>query len=81
MAVRIKFAPYDQEAVIEHYEWTAAPEELKALLDTYLDPFGPSPSDPYPEMTVAREVTSKIGGKIVYFDPPNYHDDEEGRIY
>ena len=70
----------DQEAVIEHYQWTA-PEKLKGLLDTYLDVDRLSPSDPFPEMTVAREVVSKIGGEIVSFEPPVYSDDGKERIY
>ena len=70
----------DQEAVIEDYRWTA-PDPLKGLLDTYLSPFGTSPSDPFPEMTVASEVISKIGGEIVDFDPPQYPEDGKVRIY
>jgi hypothetical protein len=67
--VRIRIL--DQEATIENYEWTA-PYPLKGLLDTYLDPFTASPSDPLPDMTVARVVISKIGGEVVDFDPPAY---------
>ena len=41
--VQIAFAPFDRETAIDNYEWVEAPETLKDLLDTYLDPFGPSP--------------------------------------
>ena len=70
----------DQEATIEHYKWTA-PAKLKGLLDTYLDVDRLSPSDPFPEMTVAQEVVSKIRGDIVSFEPPVYPDDGKQRIY
>ena len=65
----------DEEATIEHYQWTA-PAKLKGLLDTYLDVDRLSPSDPFPELTVATEVVTKIGGKIVSITPPTYPDDD-----
>jgi hypothetical protein len=70
----------DQEATIEHYKLTA-PDKLKGLLDTYLDVHRLSPSDPFPEMTVAQEVVSRIGGEIISFEPPVYPDDGKERIY
>ena len=79
--VLIKFVFSDTEAVIEHYRWTEAPENMIALLETYLLPFGASPSDPFPEMTVANEIVRKIGGEIIAFEPPKYPDDGKERIY
>jgi hypothetical protein len=68
----------DRDATIENYMWTA-PDPMKGLLDTYLDPHGPSVSDPFPDMTVAREVISIIGGEIVDFDHPQYPVDGKER--
>ena len=69
-----------EEAVIEDYEWTAT-DPLKGLLDTYLSPHGTSPSDPFPEMTVAQDVISRLGGEVLSFDPPRYPEDGKVRIY
>ena len=68
-------------SVLMFCEWTA-PAKLKGLLDTYLDVDRLSSSDPFPELTVATEVVTKIGGKIVSITPPTYPDDErKQRIY
>lgn len=67
-------------AVVDHLQWVC-PEmpQLEKLLNARIDPLGPSGADPYPDLTVAREVVEKFGGEITQQDPPQ--EVEEGRVY
>lgn len=72
--VKIKIG--DVEATIENYKWTSKDKRLENLLNTKLDPLGPSGADPYPDLTAARQVVDWLGGEIVEYDkPPDYSQD------
>lgn len=55
-------------ASIENYKWSCKDKDFKGLLDTYINPKGSSPSDPYPDLTVAKEVIKDLGGEIIRQD-------------
>ena len=74
--VRIKI--FDEEATIDGYKWQAKNKSILAMLNSFLSPFGTSPSDPHPDLTVAQEVIDTVNGEILHADPAEY---VEGRIY
>jgi hypothetical protein len=56
-----------QTATIEENKWTGD-EMLVSLLNAFLDPAGPSGSDPNPDWTSANEAIKRFGGKILKYD-------------
>jgi hypothetical protein len=56
-----------QTSKIDGYEW-AGDEPLTLLLNSLLDPAGPSGGDPNPEWTAANEAIKQLGGEILSFD-------------
>lgn len=58
------------EATIENYEWTSKNKKLESLLNTMLDPLGPSGADPYPDLTAAQAAVDRLGGRVVEYDKP-----------
>lgn len=65
-------------ATINGYEWECDDSVLKALLDSMLDPDGPSPSNPQPDITEARRVAEVLGGEVMEEIPEEH---EEGKVY
>ena len=66
------------KATIQAYEWVAEEERLKSLLNSLLDPFGPSGADPNPDLTAAQEAMHILGGEVVSYDEIK---NVEGRVY
>lgn len=74
----IQVGPY--RASIENYEWSCKDKKFKEILDFYLEEDGPSPSDPYPDLTAANTIINKLGGEIIRQDKKE-EVDEKGLIY
>ena len=69
MAVKVRIGPY--EATIDGYKWTVPEsEDMESLLNARLEPFGPSGSDPYPDLTAARKAVEELGGEVLEYDEP-----------
>jgi len=66
--VRVKFGPY--EATIEGYQWNCKEKSLEKLLNASLHPYGPSGSDPYPDLTAAKKAAAEFNGEILDYDKP-----------
>ena len=65
--VTAQFGPY--KATIEGYKWSVPESEsMEKLLNASLHPYGPSGSDPYPDLTAAREAVEELGGKVLDWD-------------
>lgn len=58
---------FNTRATINAYRWYCQDPQLERFLNSFLDPFGPSPSDPNPDLTQARKVTSLFNGRVVKF--------------
>jgi len=68
------------EAGIDELQWVVPTEpRVEKFLNSLIDPLGPSGADPYPDLTVAREVVDRFGGAITYQDP--VPDIDENKIY
>lgn len=65
-------------ATIENYEWKSDNKSLEGALNSMLDPYGPSGSDPYPDLTAATEAMERLGGEVVEYDEPK---DEGDKVY
>lgn len=68
----------DARATLKGWNWTSRHEAWAAVLNSMLDPLGPSGSDPAPSLHEARRVVSIIGGAVVDYKLPKY---VEGRVY
>lgn len=66
------------EAMIEEYHWTSKDATLAGILNTLLDPLGPSGADPNPDLHAAQAAVAELGGEVVSYDETEY---EEGRVY
>ena len=42
---------------------------IKSLVESYLEPGGPSGADPNPTYTLAKKLEIDLGAKIIKFDP------------
>jgi hypothetical protein len=62
----------DMTATIEGWEWEGSNKHLVALLNSMLDPDGPSGGDPAPNTHEARRVARLLGAKVVDFELPSY---------
>ena len=51
-------------ARINEYVWTSDNKDLEKLLNSMLDPEGPSGGDPNPDYTAAMQAVEALGGKI-----------------
>ena len=69
---------YGQTATIDGWKWTGEDEELVALLNSMLDPNGPSGADPDPGGNEAARVAKELGGEMVSRDPV---ESEPGVVY
>lgn len=76
MSATIQIGPF--EATIDGWEWTCEDDTLQRLLNTMLDPYGPSGADPNPDLTAAQEAVERLGGKIIRYDPTEY---DPGVVY
>lgn len=66
------------EATISDWNWTSDSTAFARMLNTQLDPEGPSGSDPAPDYHEALRVSELIGAEVTTFDLPEY---VEGRVY
>jgi len=77
MSVKVDFGI--SEATINNYHWTSEDKDLEQLLNTMLDPLGPSGDDPTPDIHAAEAAIEQLGGEIVSVDKlPKF---VEGRVY
>ena len=68
------------EATIKNYRWSSSDPKVAKLFNRYLKPYGPSPSDPYPDKTAADEIVRIFKGRIIeQVDPVN--DNPPNTIY
>lgn len=58
--------------IINDHEWTSTDKDLERLLNSMIDPAGPSGADPYPDKTYAMEAIEALGGRIVEASPPDH---------
>ena len=66
------------KAVIQDYKWSCSNKHLERLLNTQLDPDGPSGADPNPDGTAAQEAATLMGGKVISIEPVEY---DENAVY
>lgn len=55
-------------ATIKDLDWTSEDKSVEKVLNSLLNPWGPSGADPYPDFTAAQEAVDKFKGKIVEYD-------------
>ena len=60
------------QATIGGWEWTGKDEQIVALLNSMLDPDGPSGGDPAPNYHEARRVATLLGAEVLEFELPEY---------
>jgi hypothetical protein len=66
-------------AVISEMVWSCEDAQFQDLLNSMLDPLGPSGADPDPDHTAAMDAIKRLGsGKVTRRDEVEY---VEGRIY
>lgn len=51
-------------AILIGWEWKSNDPALEELLNSMLDPDGPSPSDPQPQINEAHRVVGELGGFV-----------------
>ncbi len=61
--VKVQFG--DVLAEIENQAWQCEDETLCSALISMLPMYGVSPSDPHPDLTVAQEAASILGGVVI----------------
>lgn len=59
MSVTIRTNTGD-EATISGWEWVSKKASLEIKLSSFLSPYGPSGSDPYPDLTAARNAIAEL---------------------
>ena len=69
---------YGLMATADGYEWECRDPVTKALLDTLLDPAGPSGADPNPDYHLALAAIEEFGAEMVRFDDTEW---EPGLVY
>lgn len=73
MAATVKV--FGVQATITDMQWSSDFEDLTKMLQSMLDPDGPSGSDPNPDYTAAALVVEALGGEIVSFDEADFDPD------
>jgi len=68
----------DMAATIDGWNWKGKDKRLVALLNSMLDPDGPSGGDPAPNYHEAQRVAKLLGAKVVDYELPPY---EKGTVY
>lgn len=63
---------------IKDYKWTGPDKTTVKMLNSFLDPDGPSGSDPNPDATAAQKVVDEMGFKLLQYDKLDY---VPGRVY
>lgn len=56
------------EATIKDYHWTCADKAIEDYLNARLSPYGPSPSDPNPDLSAALHAVDELGAELVDYD-------------
>lgn len=67
MTVRVRFED-GEEAEIDQYQWKTKRATFQKLLNSFLDPGGPSGSDPDPDYTAAQAMIKHFGGQVISWD-------------
>jgi len=67
-----------KKATITDYEWRADNPAVANLLNSLLDPAGPSGADPNPDLTTAQEIAIRFNGEVLDFEPVK---SETGIVY
>jgi hypothetical protein len=70
MSATIQKGPF--EAIINGWNWTGNHAAFVSMLNTQLDPNGPSGADPAPDYHEAKRIAKRIGAKVIRFDVPEY---------
>jgi len=68
MAAKVKVLPEEVVAECRGYHWTSTDKDIEGYLNSLLDPWGPSGSDPNPDYTAALQAVELLGGKVVVYD-------------
>lgn len=66
------------KAIIRDYKWSSSNRQLAEILNTMLDPLGPSGADPNPDGTAAEEAVRRLGGRVISIDET---ESEDGVVY
>jgi hypothetical protein len=56
------------KAVYSDHHWSSENASLANLLNSMLDPYGVSPSDPNPAASAAEQAVATLGGEILSVD-------------
>lgn len=56
------------EATIDGYKWSSDNKKIAEVLNNLLDPEGPPTYDPNPDLTEARKIVKRLGGKVLRYD-------------
>lgn len=75
--VKVKFGIY--EATIQDLEWASSNKPLERWLNGEVPVDGPSGSDPFPDLTLARLMVKRIGGKVIEANQTPHF--QVGRVY
>lgn len=68
----------NKEYTITDYKWSGPNKMVVRMLNSFLDPDGPSGSDPNPDATAARAVVDEMGFEFLRYDKLKY---VPGRVY
>ncbi len=68
----------NKKYTIEDYKWSGPDKIVVNMLNSFLDPDGPSGSDPNPDATAAQAVADEMGFKMLRYDKLKY---VPGRVY
>lgn len=68
----------NKEYTIDGYKWSGPNKTVVGMLNSFLNPYGPSGSDPNPDATAARAVADEMGFEFLRYDKLEY---VPGRVY
>lgn len=68
----------NRKYTIDEYKWSGPDKRVVSMLNSFLDPEGPSGSDPNPDATAAQMVVDKMDFKLLRYDKLDY---VPGRVY
>jgi hypothetical protein len=74
----VKIEIFGAEAIIDGYQWSCQDATIERMLNTQLDPSGPSGTDPDRDNPAAQADNKRYGGRIVSSDKP---DSPKGTFY
>ena len=68
----------EMRATIDGWNWTGNDKQFVAVLNSMLNPDGPSGGDPAPNYHEAQRVAKLLGAEVIDFELPPY---QEGTVY